>query len=70
MNMLRKVATSGEKKQSDEWEFKETKMKSNRIGVLVTANVLRNKSKKTACPWRIFASRIEASSCSDVRSTG
>ena len=68
--MPRKVATSGEEKQSDEWEFKETKIRSNRIGALVTVNVLRNKSKKTACPWRIFASRIEAGSCSDVRSTG
>jgi hypothetical protein len=70
INMLRKAAISGEEKQSDEWELKETRMKSNRRGVLVTVNVLRNKSKKTACPWRIFASRIEAGSYSDVRSTG
>jgi len=45
-------------------------MRSNKIGVLETVNVLKNKSKKTACPWRIFASRIEAGSCSDMRSTG
>jgi hypothetical protein len=68
--MCRKVATSGEEKQSDEWKFKETKMRSNKMGVLATANVLKNKSKETACPWRIFASRIEARSCSDRRSTG
>ena len=68
--MRRKVATSGEEKQTDEWKFKETKMRSNKIGVLVTAIVLKNKSKKTACPWRIFASRIEAGSCSGMRSTG
>jgi transposase len=70
LNIRRKVATSGGEKQSDEWKFKETKMRSNKIGVLETVNVLKNKSKKTACPWRIFASRFEAGSCSDMRSTG
>ena len=69
MNMRRKVATSGEEKRTDELKFKETKMRSNNIGVLATVNVLKNKSKKTACPWRIFASRIEAGYCSNMRST-
>jgi hypothetical protein len=36
MNMCRKVATSGEEKQSDECKLKETKMRSNKIGVLPT----------------------------------
>lgn len=68
--MPRKVATSGEEKRNDEWKFKETKMRSNKIGVPATVNFLKNKSKKTACPWRIFASRIEADSCSNMRPTG
>jgi hypothetical protein len=31
--MYRKVATSGEEKQSGEWKLKETKTRSNKIGV-------------------------------------
>jgi len=68
--MRRKVATTGGEKQSDEWKFKQPKMRSNKIGVLDTVNFLKNKNKKPECPWRIFASRIEADSCSNMRSTG
>lgn len=70
MNVRRKMTTSGEEKQSDEWKLKETKMGSNKIGVPATVNILKDKNKKTVCPWRIFASRIEAGSGLDMRSTG
>jgi hypothetical protein len=70
LNVRRKVATSGDEKQSDDWKLKKTKMSRNKIGVPATVNILKYKSKKTACPWRIFACRIEAGSCSNMRSTG
>jgi len=44
--MRRKVATSGEEKRTDELKFKETKMRSNNIGVLATVNVLRIRVKR------------------------
>ena len=52
--MRRKLATSGGEKQSDEWKFKEPKMRSNKIGVLDTVNVLKNKSKKDSMSLEEF----------------
>lgn len=51
-------------------EIKGDKTGEQQNCVPATVNILMAKNKKTVCPWRIFAGRIEAGSGLDMRSTG